>query len=101
MLIIKLRQAVMDEQGPARRHKWQSRQQQRAQVGTVSGALLCTFTEGGRRAGVEFCELVPVVMARLFGVVGSNPPDSMSSSLSDSSISVFLIHACGIITPCV
>jgi len=39
--------------------------------------------------------------ARLFGVAGLNPPGSVSTSLSDSSVSVFLILACGVITPCV
>ena len=39
--------------------------------------------------------------ARLFGVTGLNLPGSMSTSLSDSFVSVSLIHACGVITPCV
>ena len=39
--------------------------------------------------------------ARLFGVAGLNPPGSVSTSLSDSSVSVSLIHACGGITPCI
>ena len=37
--------------------------------------------------------------ARLFGVAGLNPPGSVSTSLSDSSVSVSLIHACNGITP--
>jgi hypothetical protein len=37
--------------------------------------------------------------ARLFGVAGSNPPGSVRTSLSDSSVSVSLIQACGVITP--
>jgi len=45
--------------------------------------------------------LVARGQARLFGVAGSNPPGSVSTSLSDSSVSIFLIHACGGITPCV
>jgi hypothetical protein len=36
--------------------------------------------------------------AILFVVAGSNPPGSVSTSLSDSSVSVSLIHACGGIT---
>jgi len=40
--------------------------------------------------------------AKRFGVVGSNPPGSASSSLSDSNTSVSLIRACGVvITVCV
>jgi len=42
--------------------------------------------------------LVARGQARLFGVAGSNPPGSVSISLFDSSVSVFLI-ACGVITP--
>ena len=45
--------------------------------------------------------LVARGQARLFGVAGSNPPGSVSTSLSESSVSVSLIHACGGITPCV
>jgi hypothetical protein len=37
--------------------------------------------------------LVSHGQARLFGVTGSNPPGSVSTSLSDSSVSVSLIHA--------
>jgi len=43
--------------------------------------------------------LVARGQARLFGVAGSNPPGSVSTALSDSNVSVSLIHACGIITP--
>ena len=45
--------------------------------------------------------LVARGQARLFGVAGSNPPGSVSTSLFDSSVSVSLIHAYGGITPCV
>jgi hypothetical protein len=45
--------------------------------------------------------LVARGQARLFGVAGSNPPGSVSTLLSDSSVSVSLIHAYGGITPCV
>jgi hypothetical protein len=37
--------------------------------------------------------------ARLFGAAGSNPPGSVSTLLSDSNVSVYLIHAYGVITP--
>jgi len=37
--------------------------------------------------------LVARGQARLFGVTGSNPPGSVSTSLSDSSVFVSLIHA--------
>jgi len=43
--------------------------------------------------------LVVCGQARLFGVAGSNPPGSVSTSLSDSSVS--LTYACGVITPCI
>jgi len=37
--------------------------------------------------------LVARGQARLLGVAGSNPPGSVSTSLSDSSVSVSFIHA--------
>ena len=40
--------------------------------------------------------LVACGQARLFGVAGSNPPGSASTSLSDSNVSVSVIHACGV-----
>ena len=43
--------------------------------------------------------LVARGQARLFGVAVSNPPGSVSTSLSDSSVSVSLIHVWGVITP--
>ena len=42
--------------------------------------------------------LVARGQARLFGVAGSNPPGGVSTSLSDSNVSVSVIHACGVIT---
>ena len=42
--------------------------------------------------------LVARGQARLFGVAGSNPPGSVSTSLSDSSVSVSVVRACGVIT---
>ena len=45
--------------------------------------------------------LVARGQARLFGVAGSNPPGSVSTSLSDSNVSVSLIHACGVNHPCI
>ena len=41
--------------------------------------------------------LVARGQARLFGVAGLNMLGSVSTSLSDSNVS--LIHACGVITP--
>ena len=38
--------------------------------------------------------LVARGQARLFGVAGSNPPGSVSTLLSDSNVSVSVIHAC-------
>ena len=43
--------------------------------------------------------LVARGQARLFGVAGLNSPGSVSTLLSDSNVSVSLIHACGVITP--
>jgi hypothetical protein len=43
--------------------------------------------------------LVARGQARLFRVAGLNPPGNVSTSLSDSNVSVSLIHACGVITP--
>jgi hypothetical protein len=43
--------------------------------------------------------LVARGQARLFGVAGSNPPGSVSTSLSDSNVSVSLVHACGVRLP--
>jgi len=43
--------------------------------------------------------LVARGQARLFGVAGSNLPGSVTTSLSDSNVSVSQIHACGVITP--
>ena len=42
--------------------------------------------------------LVARGQARLFGVAGSNRLGSVNTSLSDSYVSVSLIHACGVIT---
>ena len=56
---------------------------------------------GSKRAGSCPESLVARGQARLSGVAGSNPPGSVSTSLSDSSVSVSLIHACGGIIPCV
>ena len=43
--------------------------------------------------------LVARGQARLFGVACSNPPGSVSTSLSDSNASISLTHACDVITP--
>jgi hypothetical protein len=44
--------------------------------------------------------LVARGQARLFGVAGSNPPGSVSTLMSNISVSVSLILACSVITPC-
>jgi hypothetical protein len=54
-----------------------------------------------KRLGSCHESLVARGQARLFGVVSSNPPSSVMTLLSDSSVFVSLIHACGVITPCV
>jgi hypothetical protein len=56
----------------------------------------------GQSTAVSVAALVAHGQARLFGVADLNPPGSVRSTLlSDSSVSVSLIHACGGITPCV